>query len=360
MIIMTNAILTVFRSEDGTEDFAGAKALVSLYCDSNTKKLFYTVFINSDFDEFAATGTGRKRVTKIVNPCNESFSYVQEQLQDLQVLQGCCTDGKNYLITLACAAEGTISVYDVLGNVIGSATTATQYATVWNANANNQKIGQLFVQTGWNFVLHHLTGNFRPLSLQCSSTTCPVISFGDVTQTSIEITWTGTSGNTYYYELLNSSNAVLQAGTTSSGLHKVFTGLTASTAYKIRISAGTASDSSCSVVNRTTSAAPNLFYWDFFTSEPVDVAGASLTQSMSHTPETNIVINPAGTGANKWFLGKFNSSESVFATWYNTTLNSGTIPDSTFENIIVIGSNKYIKSRVAFTLDESQLLTFGR
>jgi hypothetical protein len=60
---------------------------------------------------------------------------------------------------------------------------------------------------------------------------------------------------------------------------------------------------------------------------------------------------PVGASNNKFNVVKYPTTQSVKASWYNTALNNGTIPDGVYRSIITIGSYYYIISRNAMSLD---------
>lgn len=63
---------------------------------------------------------------------------------------------------------------------------------------------------------------------------------------------------------------------------------------------------------------------------------------------------------NKFNVIRYPNTQSVKTAWKNTEENFGTIPDSIYRTIITIGTNLYIVSRVAMSLDSTNTtLTFS-
>jgi hypothetical protein len=65
---------------------------------------------------------------------------------------------------------------------------------------------------------------------------------------------------------------------------------------------------------------------------------------------------PAAMPANQFMLVKVPIGESVKATWFNTPLNNGTIPDTAFETIVQFGGFTYYASRGQISMDVTQTL----
>lgn len=72
------------------------------------------------------------------------------------------------------------------------------------------------------------------------------------------------------------------------------------------------------------------------------------------------VTFPIGAANNKFEVIKYPASQGTKTSWYNTPFNNGpTIPDAVFRTIITIGSNMYIVSRVAISIDTTSPMVFS-
>jgi hypothetical protein len=70
-------------------------------------------------------------------------------------------------------------------------------------------------------------------------------------------------------------------------------------------------------------------------------------------------ISTASLGNNKYHVYKYPASWGTVATWSNTTLNNGQVPDQAFRSLVTIGSWKYIISRVQISFDTTSAMTFS-
>jgi hypothetical protein len=73
-----------------------------------------------------------------------------------------------------------------------------------------------------------------------------------------------------------------------------------------------------------------------------------------------VILFPLGAANNKFNVIRYPNTQGVKTLWENTITNQGTIPDSVYRSIITIGSNLYIVSREAMSLDSTNTtLTFS-
>lgn len=73
-----------------------------------------------------------------------------------------------------------------------------------------------------------------------------------------------------------------------------------------------------------------------------------------------VILFPLAAANNQFIVIRYPNSQSVKTAWQNTITDQGPIPDNTFRTIITIGSNLYIVSRVAMSLDSTNTtLTFS-
>jgi hypothetical protein len=70
-------------------------------------------------------------------------------------------------------------------------------------------------------------------------------------------------------------------------------------------------------------------------------------------------ISTASLGNNKYHVYRYPASWGTVATWSNTTLNNGQVPDQAFWAIISIGDWRYIVSRVQISFDTTAAMTFS-
>lgn len=79
-----------------------------------------------------------------------------------------------------------------------------------------------------------------------------------------------------------------------------------------------------------------------------------IIQTITHNAPITITW-PSAAANDQFEVIKIPATESVKTIWLNTALNQGTIPDATFRQYVTIGTNNYIISRTAMSLDATVL-----
>lgn len=387
---MDVAILRVLKSA-GVDNFTtGVLTGVPIVC-GGVKGVITNVIVNSSFAEFATLGAGRKAAVKIV--CGGATTYVLGSKIDLLQLQGCCINKINIPITISCDPTGTVTVVNVLGETLGGVTTPEGYATAWNANATNQRVGVLYANSvdTWNFTLLFNVGNEEPIELLCTSndTTPPVLQsivVNNADPLKLILTYnenlTVHSIDTSQFDVIVNGTPVSKASSNATGLTTfiildapIVNGNVITVNYtsiggaiSIRDLAGNlaANFTAHAVTNNVAAVVVTpKFQWLYLDTEPTDFP-ATFTANSGSIHEQNIVegagvdasLSLTGMGANKWFLLRWPTTATVtdFTGWYNTALNNGSIPDSVMEAIVTVSGYKYLKSNVAVTMDNTQPL----
>jgi len=82
----------------------------------------------------------------------------------------------------------------------------------------------------------------------------------------------------------------------------------------------------------------------------IDNFAYQFTVIVSHNQPINIPI-PQSASNNKWWVWRVVNTEQINNTWFNSTLNSGQIPDSVFYAPAQFGSNIYYYLRNASSFD---------
>lgn len=93
--------------------------------------------------------------------------------------------------------------------------------------------------------------------------------------------------------------------------------------------------------------------WGAFDTEP-DLNTVVLPNSMNINAGATEFTIPFGVGStNKFIVYDYPSTEVNKVNWFNTTLNYGTVPDSTMKAQVTVGGRKRIGSRDLFIFDSS-------
>lgn len=368
---MTKAILKVLKNATITAFPNGQNTVVDIVC-GGVKADLQQVIVDSAFVEYDRFAPGRVVAIKI--NCGVETSYALGNLTDLLNLQNCCVILKNYKIGMGCVPGESVTVYNVLGNEIGTASTPTQYASIWNANATNRVIGTLYIENGWNFNLSFRIGNERPLIFPCVGDggsyvyLCPnnlVVSstgYGN-----LHVAFEALVARAYVIRVYSNEAATAlvasytytnTSGATQNATHD-FNGLAAGNYYAEVREAGSATV--CTIASAAVAVAPSgggggggsVVEWNFFDNEPASdgLDAYDYPNSQAHVAEADISINVAAMGSNRWIVARYPDSESNYTKWYNTAQNNGNIPDSAFLDIITMSGHKYVKSRTALTFD---------
>lgn len=87
----------------------------------------------------------------------------------------------------------------------------------------------------------------------------------------------------------------------------------------------------------------------------VDNLSYQISTNITHNQPISISIPLAAT-PNMFFVTKVPIAESIKTTWFNTPLNSGSIPDANYQNYIQFNGFTYYYSRTAISLDSTQPL----
>lgn len=369
---MQQAILKTLKDADGTYAFpSGANKIVDLFCDGEKVEII-EVLINNSFAEFSTYAAGRVAALKLVSDCETV--YVLGTKNDIENLQNCCGEKKNITIGLGCDYTNgdTVTVFDILGNELGFASTPTDYIDLWNASSNNQIIGKLFPLSGWTFNLNYNIGNVIVSSLQCNTSTepilgCPFVT-ASVTTSAINLSWPANTlafgWNIKWYS--DAGTTLIETDDTDDPdeVTASKTGLTANTTYYYKVSPKNEDGSlfaGCPLQSVKTAPAARVVEWEFFDDEPTGLDALSYSHSQAHLQDANISIPLTGMDTDQWFVLRFPSDETNVTSWYNTPLNNfhGPIPDSVFASITTIGQWKYLKTQSAVTFDITKPLQFS-
>ena len=83
-----------------------------------------------------------------------------------------------------------------------------------------------------------------------------------------------------------------------------------------------------------------------------------VTTSITHNNPVSITL-PGAMPANVYMLVKIPIGESLKVSWFNTPLNNGTIPDTSFEAVVQFGGFSYYATRGQQSMDVTQVLTLS-
>jgi hypothetical protein len=85
-----------------------------------------------------------------------------------------------------------------------------------------------------------------------------------------------------------------------------------------------------------------------------DTLAYQVTQTITHNSPITITW-PSGAANNQFEVLKVPIGENVKTTWFNTNLNNGTIPDAVYRPVLTLNGFNYYISRVAMSLDSTNL-----
>ena len=90
-----------------------------------------------------------------------------------------------------------------------------------------------------------------------------------------------------------------------------------------------------------------------------DTFAYQFTVNVTHNQPISIPI-PQVASNNKFWVWRVISTEQDDNTWFNSSLNNGTVPDSVFYGIIKFGGNSYYSLRNASSFDYTQPLVLSK
>lgn len=357
---MQKAILRVVKSGTISAFPAGQLAAVDLFC-SGVQADIENVFINSSFTEFPVGGTGRIFVVKIT--CGLSTTYAFGNKEDLIDLQKCCNTKRNITIPLACPAIPPVTVYSITGVNLGTASTPVQYVALWNSNADNQILGTLYTGLGWQFNLFFNSGNFKPVSLQCTGSAapvCPTVTFTNITSDSVQVNLTAVAGATNYrIEVRREGQTSGFATATTGSLSANFTSLQPASLHHVTVTVeiGGVYGSPCPTVDFSTTAVVQSLVWGYSATDPYinDTTAPTFTilGSSALTPGAALSTNFSTMPTQQFAVVSYPASESNKTIWADTgsAPNNGSIPDAAFRAIFSVGGRKFIVARNPIDFD---------
>lgn len=360
---MQRAILKVLKNATINAFPSGQLAPVDLFCAGAAAEI-ENVFINSSFTEFPVGGTGRIYVVKIT--CGLSVTYALGNKADLLDLQKCCNTQRNIVLPLACPAIPPITVFSVTGDNLGSAATPLEYVNLWNGNANNQILGKLYTGLGWQFNLFFNSGNFRPLSLQCTGSPavlCPSITFPAITATTVTVNWTAVTGATQYrVEVRREGQTSGFATATVNGLTANFSSLQSNSVHHVTVQpfVDGAFVTTCPAADFTTIAQVQQvgLRWGWTDADPYtnDTTAPVFTtrgETFPITPGAPLNTDFSFMPSQKYAIVEYPATEANKTIWADTgsAPNNGSIPDAAFRAIFTVAGKKYIVARNPIDFD---------
>jgi hypothetical protein len=395
------ANLTVFREADGTLHMPNGSLLpVLLTCEPtgsySVPAYLETVIlkhVESALVVQSAWSTGAFVATKVTNACTGTFSYVAESINNVTGLQNPCCAGRSAPVitppyvyecpSITVSSTGTGNVH-----VAFTAKASTAYIVHLYSNADGStQLSQTTFTNGSGSAVA-ASSNFNSLSPGTyyvevrevgSTTPCTIHSYvlaaptyvcpSDVVVTGVvdhaHVTFTGAAGKSYNIYLWNDAggtsanggvgsvtNSDVSPAAMSANIYR------ASGTYYVEVRE-TGSTTPCAIQQVILAPAGLSGRFAFLDEEPPDVEAVSFSATViSFSPGGDATISTTGLGPERWVVFRFPASETSFLHWFNTTLNSGDIPDAAFEAIVTLGGFKYIKSRNALSFDTSQPLKF--